>query len=172
MNKNEELLPYYRKAIETLNYNPETGVISKFIKCKGRDVEVGYVKDTGYRDIKIYIGNKNKRLSAHRLAWFFYYGYLSEIEIDHIDRNKDNNRISNLREATKQQQRYNIERQSNNTSGYRGVVWRKDRNKWEARLQINGRLKRFGTFSCPKEASLVIEAKAKELHGEFYAKKS
>lgn len=173
MNKNEELLPYYEKARETLDYNSSTGELTWAIKRSNRvkrgDV-AGYIDHYGYRILSATIDGVEKALKAHRLVWFIENGYLPSLSIDHIDMNKSNNNISNLREATSKQQNQNKKKYSNNTSGYKGVS--KSGKKWIAKTRYNSAELYLGTFNTLEEASEAYQAKAKELHGEFYAEEA
>ena len=174
MNKNEELLPYYEKARDTLNYNSDTGIFTWRVINSNRvkiGWEAGARNSNGYRIIGMAINGKGRRLLAHRIAWFIINGSLPNM-IDHINGIKDDNSISNLRSCTNQQNSLNKSKQSNNTSGFKGVCWRKDTRKWKAEICHNGKSISLGCFDCPKEASKVYEIKAKELFGEFYAEKS
>jgi len=170
INKNKELLPYYERAKELLSYNPDTGVFTKFIKRSNSEKEVGRVDSRGYSQIGITLNEIQKRLSSHRIAWFVIHGELPEI-IDHIDKNPSNNSIKNLRSCTNRENQFNSRKQINNTSGYKGVCWNKKNKKFVAQIRKNGKPVHLGSFDCPKEASKAYEAKAKELHGEFYMEK-
>ena len=167
VNKNEELLPYYGKARDELKYNPETGDIFRYIKSRNRYKVVGTINGHGYRQIGMTINDRQKILYVHRIAWFVTYGELPNI-IDHIDGNRINNKISNLRPCTHQENQFNRDKSNNNTSGFKGVSWDKRGKKWKSEIRNNGKKMYLGSFNCPKEASEVYEAKAKELHGEFY----
>jgi len=167
VNKNAELLPYYQKAKELLNYNPNTGVFTKFVKRSGCYKEIGRINSLGYRQISININKNNKRLFAHRLAWFIYYRELPDV-IDHSDGNKLNNAIKNLRSCTQQENTLNRGKSTNNTSGFKGVIWHKVAEKWIAQIKFSGKNMHLGCFNCRKEASDAYENKAKELFGEFY----
>jgi hypothetical protein len=88
-------------------------------------------------------------------------------EIDHDDRNGLNNRRSNLRAASRAEQLRNLGIRVDNTSGYKGVSWSKDKDKWRARIMIDGKEKSLGYYDDPEEAARVRDAAAQELHGEF-----
>jgi hypothetical protein len=152
---NQERLKYL------LDYNEFTGILSR--KYPGPGIKVGpagTLKD-GY----IYIVVDGKQYLAHRLIWLYVYGSFPENQIDHIDRNRSNNRLNNLREATKRQNQWNIGPRSRNKSGYKGVS--KRGNKWRARININGYDKWLGIFPTEKEAYTAYCSAAKQLHGEF-----
>lgn len=86
--------------------------------------------------------------------------------IDHIDRNDLNNRIANIRLCFNSQNQHNSKKQSDNTSGYKGVSWHKHRKKWIAHIR-NGKLIHLGYFCSAVEAAKAYDDKAKELFGEF-----
>ena len=90
-------------------------------------------KSHGYREIRI----DGKTYKEHRLIWFWYYGEMPLNEVDHINRIRTDNRIENLREATGPEQRQNVSLRRDSSSGYPGVNWRKETNKWRVRIQIN-----------------------------------
>lgn len=86
---------------------------------------------------------------------------------DHIDGNGLNNRRSNLRQASDSQQAAHRGLQVNNTSGYKGVSWRKDVAKWQAQIQVNGKRRHLGYFADPIEAAKAYDRAALEFQGEF-----
>jgi hypothetical protein len=92
---------------------------------------------------------------------------LTDKLVDHIDGNRQDNRIENLRRVTHQQNVWNRGMQRNNTSGFRGVSFDKRRQCWEANIRFNKVKQRLGRFDTPEEASAAYEAKAKELFGEY-----
>ena len=116
------------------------------------------IRSTGYYFIELY-DNKIRRTKAiHRLvAEAFLENPDNKRCVDHIDRNKLNNHISNLRYATDSQNNMNKSRQSNNTSGIVGVYFCKDRNKWRAVIKKDGNPIHLGYFETKEEA---IEARS------------
>jgi len=172
INKNSELLPFYKKAKDRIYYNPETGVFTwkqyRSSNAKKGDL-AGTINNTGYRAIRVTVEGKQKHLYTHRLAWFITHGELPNI-IDHINHNRDDNRIENLRSVNNSENLRNSKMRVNNKSGYRGVYFLKSINKWESQITLNGKKTHLGHFSCPKEASRTYEQRAKELFGEFYNK--
>lgn len=88
----------------------------------------------------------------HRLIWLFHNGYFPENDIDHIDRNKSNNRIENLREVSRTCNSKNTGNRSTNRSGVKGVSWSKDCNKWMVRITVNYKDHYIGVFESFAEA--------------------
>lgn len=86
---------------------------------------------------------------------------------DHRNGNGLDNRISNLRPSTQQQNKCNQGILKNNTSGIKGVHWKKEINKWEASVSYNGNRYYLGWFDDKDEAEKVVRVKREELHGEF-----
>lgn len=120
-------------------------------------------KDTlGYITVSL----RGKRYLAHRLIWLMHYKYLPMF-VDHINGDKSDNRIENLREATKAENAHNSAMRKDNTSGAKGVGWHKARNKWRAYLQLNGRYVHLGLFTKISEAKAAVTLARQDLHGEF-----
>lgn len=119
-----------------LHYNTETGIFTWIKSKKGifANTIAGTKRKNGY--IIICINQKDYR--AHRLAWLYMHGYIPEY-IDHINGVKDDNCLSNLRPATKQQNAYNSKVKSTNTSGVKGVCYNKEKNKWKAYIKANSK---------------------------------
>ena len=88
-------------------------------------------------------------------------------EVDHINGNPRNNQILNLRPATHAENMRNRKIQSNNTSGYPGVSYRKDIQKWMAYIRINRKMKNLGYFDTAEVAYAVYCKAARQYHGEF-----
>lgn len=97
---------------------------------------------------------------AHRLFWFMHFGIWPEKEIDHKDGNGRNNCISNLQEVSRKDNLRNVAIGRNNTSGYAGVVFRKDSSKWRVTVVHNGVPIQGGCFSIKEEAI----SKAEEIY--------
>ena len=130
-----------------------------------------YNHPQGYKRIIIYENGNIKKIYIHRLvAIAFLENPDNKKVIDHIDNNPANNNVKNLRWATQKDNSCNRGKQKSNTSGFKGVSFNKPLNKYQARININGKLKHIGLFLTPEEASEAYEAKAKEYHGEFYYK--
>jgi hypothetical protein len=129
--------------------------------CKGKVAGATY---RGYRRIR-YLGRK---YFEHRLVWLIHTGDWPDRSIDHIDRQKDNNRISNLRLADRYQQMGNTKVSVKNTSGFRGVVWHKRDKKWQASIRVKGKRVHIGLFDNREDAARAYNAAAVSTFGEFY----
>lgn len=101
---------------------------------------------------------------GHRLAWLYAFGEFVE-QVDHRNRRGGDNWITNLREATHEQNQWNQGIQSNNTSGFKGVS--KAGNRWRAAITAKNRTKQLGSFATAEEASEFYQLAADMLHGEF-----
>ena len=104
---------------QILDYDPDTGLFRWKIKPRSQ-TDLGDIAGTlcqGY--IRITINKKN--YYAHRLAWLYMTGQWPVNTVDHINRIRNDNRISNLREATDQEQQFHLGEYKNNTSGFKGV---------------------------------------------------
>ena len=146
---------------ELLCYNESTGVF-KWLHSKGTS-KAGNVAGrliNGYRVIKI----DGQSYFAHRLAWLYAYGNFPERHIDHINRNKDDNSIINLRDVSREANQHNHGKRADNTSGYRGVWFNKARNKYEARVRFNGKRILIGYFLNPEDASKAYENKKSDIN--------
>lgn len=149
-----------------ISYCPETGIFTWIVAKKGvsKGKECGRIsKQHGYKDIHI----DGKFYRAHQLAFLYMNGVFANSEIDHINRNRSDNRWDNLRVCTKSQNAANVGLKKSNTTGAKGVVWDKDRNKWRVQIRINGVKKNLGRFDNFEDAVKVSENALKKQFGEF-----
>ena len=152
----------HKRLLEVINYDPVTGVMT-WKKPTARRCKVGDVVGTisrGYRRVVI----DGAGYQAHRLAWFYFYGTWPN-EIDHKNLNRQDNRIANLREATRRQNQANKPSPSTNTSGFKGVYLK--RRKWAAQIKSHGEVYYLGTFQTPQEAHAAYSLAAQQFFGEF-----
>jgi hypothetical protein len=118
----------------------------------------------GQRYLRILVDGKPRPL--HRMIFMLLNGYIPKI-IDHIDGNKLNNKIENLREVSQQQNCLNRKHHKNSKSPYKNVMWNESAKKWAVTMQVNGKRKYFGVFEDIEFAELVaIEARNK-YHGQY-----
>jgi hypothetical protein len=122
---------------------------------RGRRVHVGdiagCVGSSGYLQIRL----DGKTFQAHRLVWLYHHGYVPENQIDHIDRNKLNNMIDNLREVTRACNARNTSNPSTNTSGVKGVRLYIPTGKWVACVKVSGKLINLGSSKDLLEAACL-----------------
>lgn len=130
--------------------------------CQGQKLTSRLRKD-GYVDIRV----KHWAMLAHRVIYVMHFGDISdEIEIDHIDGDRSNNNIENLRKSLKSENQMNRKINRNNKSGTKGVKFRDDNGKWRATIKKN-KVKYDQQFGTYEEAVSWITAMRNKLHGEF-----
>jgi len=140
---------------ELLNYDEKTGDFTWKENRGGTaktDKIAGHKKANGY----IYISIDCKTYSGHRLVWLYVHGYIPELEIDHTNRIKSDNRILNLREVSHSCNMQNYGVRSNNITGIRGISFHKKSKKFRAEITINKKTIYLGIF-----ASKFTAAKAR-----------
>ena len=109
----------------------------------------------------------NRRLYlAHRLIFLWHHGYLPRV-LDHIDGNRLNNKIENLRAATYSENQFNRKIGKNNTSGHKGISWSLQYQKWLARIWCHGKAIYLGKYDNLDDAVKAVKLKREELHKEF-----
>lgn len=121
----------------------------------------------GYR----YIHIQGKNHFGHRLSWLMSYGEWPATTLDHINGDRDDNRIENLRLATVTENNQNQHgTPKHNTSGTRGVSWDEARQMWTARISINNKSVNLGRFPSKEQATnAYIEAKRRHHPGNHEA---
>jgi len=122
----------------------------------GSETEKGYIR----------IAINHKKYRAHRLVFLMHKGYLPKT-LDHINGDRKDNRIENLRPATLAQNAQNRDISSRNKSGYKGVYWTKQTKKWRAEIETSGERLHLGYFDNVEEAAEVVRKAREELHGVF-----
>lgn len=156
----------YERANELLRYEPETGKLYWKVNRGTRGKaghEAGHV--TFLSGIPyIQIGVDGALYSTHRVAWLLHFGKWPEGDIDHINGNGLDNRITNLRDVSRSMNLRNRRRSCNNTSGCIGVHWHKPRRKWQARVGIDGKQKHIGMFDDIEAAEAAVK-KFRAKHG-------
>jgi hypothetical protein len=149
---------------ELLHYDPETGVFTTRVARGNLSVDrKAGCKSRGYIQLRI----ADRIYRAHRLAWFYVHGSWPDSEIDHINLVTSDNRIANLREATRKQNTTNTPARRNNRCGKKGVTFAKHAGKWRARIVHNGRPEHLGYFTDIEAAHAAYAAAARVHFGEF-----
>ena len=142
---------------DIVDYNHETGVFTwkergtLYFDSKFAGKEVGYKDKDGY--LVTIIDGKGVRL--HRLAWFIYHGVVPD-EIDHLNRVKNDNRISNLRNVTHAENMQNMGVRKDNKTGFKGVGFCKQSGKYRARCIVNGKRKTIGYSDTAEGANALL----------------
>lgn len=154
------------KAREALDYNPETGGFS-WRNNSGRAVFKGAPAGSESSHGYIRIGLYRVTYYAHRLAWLIHYSAWPEHQIDHIDCNRRNNSIKNLRECSNAQNQLNQPVRKNNNSGVKGVSWNSAARKWHVQARAGGKIHQGGFYASLEEAGAAAIALRERLHGEF-----
>lgn len=126
------------------------------------NVPIGHVHHTGYKAINF----RNKFYYLHRLVWLYHHGFLPPV-LDHIDGNPLNNRVENLRVATRTQNAQNRKLNANSSTGVKGLCFYKKYNKWKAQLGVNGKYVYLGWFSNFDEAVNAINRSRADAHGTY-----
>lgn len=146
-------------------YDTQTGeFIRKVRTARATSIgeKAGYLNNIGYVQMRVECNN----YLAHRLAWLYMHGEIPEI-IDHIDGNRSNNAIENLRVADICINGFNREKKSKSSSIFKGVTWSKKYKKWESNITCRGKRKHIGYFHCEQEAGHAYNKASIELHGEY-----
>jgi hypothetical protein len=153
---------------DQLDYCPVTGIFKWKVNKKGHvkaGMEAGATHSKGYKTIRV----NGVDYLAHRLAWAFFYGSISEKEqIDHINLDRKDNRILNLRKATHEENCRNTRCRAHNVSGLKGAHLDKRNGKYRARISIKGKQYWLGYFKTPELAHAVYCDVSQKLHGLFH----
>ena len=129
----------------------------------GREAAIRH--HSGYLDVCI----DNLKYRCHRIIWYMHTGTdPGDLWIDHINGNRSDNRICNLRLATGSENKQNGNIYRSNKSGFKGVWWREDVQKWAVQIKMDGKLKKLGCYKSKLFAALVYARAAKRIYGEFW----
>ena len=163
--KLKKKLPDIARMREYLAYDPDTGVIT-WLKPKANNGKAGkptgcLSKSTGY----LYVVFDYTMVAAHRVAWALHHGEWPNGEIDHINNDRADNRLANLRIATRRQNAVNQPGRGSNT-GVKGVYWYKNRYMALARDQ-NGKTTYLGRHKTLESAKAAYDEFVIKTRGEF-----
>jgi hypothetical protein len=147
-------------------FNETEGILIRKIDvpktlCKKGDI-VGSLDSKGYLRVSI----KGIAYLVHRIIYLMNHRQLP-VFIDHIDRNKTNNKLSNLREITVAQNTQNRKKPRNNTSGVKGVNFLKSINKWQARIMKDGKRISLGNYIRLEDAESAYNKACVKYHGKY-----
>lgn len=146
---------------EIISYCPETGTF-RWIQTRYKSVAekgmlAGGTSKTGYHRIAI----NNKRYQSHLLAWLYVYGCWPDGEIDHINHDRSDNRICNLRVVDSSGNKKNLSLASNNASGITGVYWYERYKAWSAQIQVDGKVIYLGRSANMIDAAALRKSAEK-----------
>ena len=150
---------------EVLHYNPDTGLFTWKERRGGtaiEGVEAGWTNGSGYKRIAF----NNVEYPGHHLAWLYMTGELPRKQLDHINGIRNDNRLSNLREATQKENMQNTRKHADNKSGYLGVYLHKHSGKFHSRIMVDGKQISLG-YSDTAEAAHEAYKKAKAQYHKF-----
>jgi hypothetical protein len=153
------------KARELFDYEPDSGRLQwkrRVARWMDGTESAGSVKSDGY----VVITYKRKGYPAHRIAWAIHYGKWPDTFLDHINGNRADNRIENLREATRalNMQNQRAAMKSNKSSGVLGVHYFKQTSRWRATICIDGKNRHLGYYATSQEASDAYIEHKRKLH--------
>jgi hypothetical protein len=148
-----------------LDYDQNTGIFTRKIRT-AQSVRVGdiagYIRKDGY----VFIGVNNTQYLAHRLAILYVFGYLPKNDTDHINGDRSDNRICNLRCATRSENLQNIKKQrvDNKSTGLLGAYFNKHNKRYYSRIALNGIDKFLGNFNTAEEANIAYLNEKRKIH--------
>lgn len=146
---------------ELVHYDPISGVFTRLNITRGAHVKSGNKRIDGY--VSLYLDGKARY--AHRMAWLYIHGELPALYLDHINGDRADNRIANLRHATRAENAQNIGMayRNNKSSGVLGV-YPSACGKWQARIQLNKKSRSLGLYHTKEEAYKAYQVAKAELH--------
>lgn len=160
----------FEPPVELLNslfiYDGSTGAITNRVDRKGgkkAGTLSGCRRHDGYRVIRV----EDKLLLGHRIAWAIHHGEWPKNDIDHINQDKSDNRIENLRLSDKSKNSMNRGIRKGNSSGAKNVSWNKTAKKWDARIKRDGVQICLGLFKSIDDAKDAVKIARETHHGEF-----
>lgn len=143
-------------------YDKESGLLTNKIKRNSRScigARVGWINESGY--LITTAGGKKTRV--HRIIWEMHFGEIPHgYEIDHINRNRSDNRIANLRLATRHEQNLNLSKRE--STDVTGVVFNKKDNRWQAQIGFKGKQIYLGQFKN-KDKAISVRKEAENQYG-------
>lgn len=148
-------LPTQGELKALLDYDPLTGILTwKHRPDAVRGWNKRYAGKPAFTAMSdgYFVGSiNNQQVKAHRVIFKLVYSY-DPVFIDHEDHDRSNNRLKNLRDASRKQNQQNMKKTKANTSGTTGVSWNAQKNGWDAYIGVNGRKKNLGRFKTMQEA--------------------
>ena len=170
------ITPKYIRQL--LDYNPDSGRfvwrrrllrdgVERLDKAWNTRFAGIAVAERSHRHGHLQIGLHCKNYMAHRVAWAHYYDEWPDSDLDHINGNPKDNRISNLRLASVSENLCNSKIRMDNTSGVKGVSWSKKSNKWYAYITKDQKMVSLGRYLDFNDAVAARVRGEERLHGKF-----
>jgi HNH endonuclease/AP2 domain len=150
---------------ELLSYDSGTGIFRW--KVDRKRAKAGMVAGSSSRGYLL-IGIDGRLYRAHRLAWLYEHGRWPELELDHVNGDRSDNRIANLREATADQQRRNQVVERNSRTGFKGVRLHRKSGLYHAKIRRNGKTLSLKYHPTVEAAHAAYMKAASEMDGEFF----
>lgn len=163
----DEILSEVNRCYE---YSPKDGVFRWLIEtnCYGGKRYPGDIAGT-IKDGYVSLAVGKSRYRAHRIAWLLTYGsFPDEGDIDHANRARSDNRISNLRLKSRSLNNHNAPKRLDNTSGHKGVSWDKGKQRWWVKIKVDKKIHHIGYFRDFREAVEARHFAEIELTGESH----
>lgn len=180
MGRKANKLPPMKYLKECFEYDPKSGILywrhrplnhfatlNAYSRCNSQHAgnPAGQLTKPGYLRVLL---RAYGYFPVHRIVWKLVYGSdPGDLEVDHKNLDKSDNRIKNLRLATSGQNQRNHAVHSDSKSGIKGVSWHKASNRWRAQLRVKGRIINLGGFKDIDRAERVVRAARKKYHGTF-----
>lgn len=159
-------LPDAEYLRQILSYDPDTGALCW--RDHDRQSKIGSIATRQssrgrYQSVKI----DGHLYFAHRIIWKMFTGHEPVALIDHRNGDGNDNRIANLRPATRTENNQNARKQSNNKSGFKGVSWHRHAKRWVAQIRVDGRKICLGYFRNAEDAHKAYCIAAARYHGQY-----
>ena len=149
-----------------IKYNPTYGEVVWEVS-RNSNAPAGSIINSKHKHGYIQFKFNYKMYLAHRVAWFLYYGEWPKGFIDHIDGVRDNNKITNLRLATRLENSHNRLPNKRSKSPFKGVAFVKKSNRWQVQISYNKKVIYIGQYDTDLEAAIAYNIKATQLFGRF-----
>lgn len=152
VNVENEKLVSQDLANELFSLDSNTGILEWKVYKASNKVKPGDIAGCKHSSGYIVVGINGIDYKAHRLIWLIVHGKWPKTKLDHKDHIRHHNWIDNLREVTNKENNCNASKRKDNTSGFTGVNWKKQFNKWQASISVDNKQKHLGYFTNKEDA--------------------
>ena len=147
---------------ERYSYNAETGDVVRI-----QDGKIAKSESYGYIRVRLTFDGRQLDVPAHRMAWALCFGKWPEHQVDHINGNRSDNRLCNLREATHKQNQWNRAGHADRRKSPYAGVHSLPNGKWRGMIMVSGKRHHLGVFDNPNDAFAAYQNASREMRGEF-----